>query len=404
MPKEAIMRDWIYDLVPGGSRQVKQYGPAWTRPPAILVLHSTEGASYPSYAPPGGPPHFTIHPWARTFRQHIPLSTGARALKAPITSRAINSNGTVQIEIVGSCVDGRTPNVTDLAGDPGAFDYLARVIDAILRETGIPAATSVNWYHYPESYGAGRGQRLPYGSAWLSHRGIIGHQHVPDNTHGDPGDFPIGELLARLDGVQVTPVDNPVPLPVPAPAGHSVLQQGSRGAEVRTLQTFLGGLVVDGEFGPATKAAVIAYQRAVGLLADGIVGAHTWAAIDAGLRVVVPVGPSHPAPAPTYRDCTAIQRAVRATPDNWWGADTDKRVNAVRAASRWAGGSFPYGVAYTQQVVGTVADGDWGPKSSAAHDATVAAIQRAVGVTDDGIWGPATEAAVNAARAAARRP
>ncbi|MBQ1405792.1 MAG: peptidoglycan-binding protein, partial [Oscillospiraceae bacterium] len=33
----------------------------------------------------------------------------------------------------------------------------------------------------------------------------------------------------------------------------------------------------DGEFGPQTKSAVLAYQRRSGLEADGIIGPQTWA-------------------------------------------------------------------------------------------------------------------------------
>jgi peptidoglycan hydrolase-like protein with peptidoglycan-binding domain len=40
------------------------------------------------------------------------------------------------------------------------------------------------------------------------------------------------------------------------------------------------GVVVDGNFGAKTEAAVRAFQRAHGLLPDGIVGPKTWAALD----------------------------------------------------------------------------------------------------------------------------
>jgi N-acetylmuramoyl-L-alanine amidase len=36
------------------------------------------------------------------------------------------------------------------------------------------------------------------------------------------------------------------------------------------------GVTVDGKFGKNTKTAVIAYQKANGLKADGIVGLNTW--------------------------------------------------------------------------------------------------------------------------------
>lgn len=58
------------------------------------------------------------------------------------------------------------------------------------------------------------------------------------------------------------------------------IKYGSRGDEVRTLQILLGNLDVDGIFGKKTKAAVIAYQTANGLVADGIVGAKTWAKLN----------------------------------------------------------------------------------------------------------------------------
>lgn len=53
------------------------------------------------------------------------------------------------------------------------------------------------------------------------------------------------------------------------------LKKGSTGADVKSLQTQLG-IVADGVFGSVTEAAVMHYQRSHGLTADGIVGANTW--------------------------------------------------------------------------------------------------------------------------------
>jgi murein L,D-transpeptidase YcbB/YkuD len=63
-----------------------------------------------------------------------------------------------------------------------------------------------------------------------------------------------------------------------------VLREGSNSlwppVTVRSLQYLLDArgarLAVDGQFGPKTRAAVIAFQRARGLAASGVVSAATW--------------------------------------------------------------------------------------------------------------------------------
>jgi hypothetical protein len=57
-----------------------------------------------------------------------------------------------------------------------------------------------------------------------------------------------------------------------------VLKLGSKGPGVVTLQEFLK-ITTDGDFGPKTQSAVKSWQKAHGLLADGIVGRNTWAAM-----------------------------------------------------------------------------------------------------------------------------
>ena len=65
-----------------------------------------------------------------------------------------------------------------------------------------------------------------------------------------------------------------------------ILKQGSSGPDVKDLQQKLKALGfdpngVDGNFGPGTKAAVIAFQQSKGLQADGIAGPATLAALQA---------------------------------------------------------------------------------------------------------------------------
>ncbi len=59
-----------------------------------------------------------------------------------------------------------------------------------------------------------------------------------------------------------------------------ILQEDSTGPDVVALQTRLKARgfspgAIDGNFGPGTTAAVLAFQKSDGLLADGIVGART---------------------------------------------------------------------------------------------------------------------------------
>lgn len=56
------------------------------------------------------------------------------------------------------------------------------------------------------------------------------------------------------------------------------LKQGDKGSDVMELQRKLG-IAADGEFGPATDAAVKSFQASHGLTADGVVGSQTWTAL-----------------------------------------------------------------------------------------------------------------------------
>src|SRR5215468_9734130 len=59
-----------------------------------------------------------------------------------------------------------------------------------------------------------------------------------------------------------------------------VLREGASGPGVEELQKKLQAVgfppgAIDGQFGPGTEAAVVAFQQSHGLLADGVVGPRT---------------------------------------------------------------------------------------------------------------------------------
>lgn len=69
-------------------------------------------------------------------------------------------------------------------------------------------------------------------------------------------------------------------------SARPTLRLGSRGPDVRTLQTALNKLMperptltVDGVFGMQTEAALLAWQGRNGLVADGVAGPLTWASL-----------------------------------------------------------------------------------------------------------------------------
>jgi len=142
-------------------------------------------------------------------------------------------------------------------------------------------------------------------------------------------------------------------------AADPVLTRGSTGDAVARLQRFLG-ITDDGSFGPATDAAVRAYQSGVGLTADGSVGPQTWAKINAGARPAAP----DPAPFPV------LTRGAHG--------------EAVIALQTRLRESFP---AYAGRLV---ADGSFGP----ATEAVVREFQARSGLVPDGSVGPLTRAAL----------
>lgn len=72
---------------------------------------------------------------------------------------------------------------------------------------------------------------------------------------------------------------------IPFVMAYAQVSNGSRGEDVRTMQTMLNtvmgaGLDTDGICGPKSVAAIKAFQSAYGLTADGICGRNTWAKLE----------------------------------------------------------------------------------------------------------------------------
>src|SRR5262249_49648247 len=98
------------------------------------------------------------------------------------------------------------------------------------------------------------------------------------SDQGKISSFPKSQCI----GIRRLPEPSSQPQPLPSaddPAFRPLLRHGAMGPDVSELQRLLGGLEVDGEFGPDTDAAVRAYQASHGLEVDGEVGPETWSSL-----------------------------------------------------------------------------------------------------------------------------
>lgn len=106
------------------------------------------------------------------------------------------------------------------------------------------------------------------GWAWRKYTGANPHNHhvhISVRSEAADGTEPWNLALSLPPAAAVAAPRRSDPL----------LVQGAKGEAVRTLQDMLD-IKSDGVFGPATKAAVVAFQKAHGLVSDGVVGTYTW--------------------------------------------------------------------------------------------------------------------------------
>lgn len=186
------------------------------------VVHTTEGMSLPSYNGGAMAPTVTGVPDIKAKRirwyQHYDVDESARALANKLGGVETNTANVFQIELVGTCDDSKR---TTWSGKRVGVDYLhwPTAPDWALAEVawlvrwlhdyhGVPLTCVKDWLAYgkdtrrpgvtPASYGASPARMTQ--SAWRSFKGWCGHQHVPENDHGDPGSMNFARVIQLAKG------------------------------------------------------------------------------------------------------------------------------------------------------------------------------------------------------------
>lgn len=174
----------------------------------VLVLHTTEGTSWPSYNSGATAPNYTGMPpgikHRSGWRAHFPDEMSSRALRNLGGGVETNTLNAIQVELIGTCDPthrkqwGKLRAGVDYVFWPDANDrqlaWLAELVADLHKRHGLALRAPLAFKPYPASYGA-NGVRMS-GKQWRSFTGICGHQHVPENSHGDPGALPIDRVLA----------------------------------------------------------------------------------------------------------------------------------------------------------------------------------------------------------------
>ncbi|MER6288487.1 hemopexin repeat-containing protein, partial [Streptomyces sviceus] len=163
-------------------------GPKYIALPWRGVLHTTEGSTIAgaleTFRSTNFWPTLTIEPATRRVVQHYSLNAGARALSDHATAE--NAARCVQIEIVGFAA--QTPS-----WPPAQIAFVGETIRDIDSLVPIPRKSGMTFLD-AAGVSSHPGNRMSV-EDWKRFSGWCGHQHVPGESHWDPGALDISFVL-----------------------------------------------------------------------------------------------------------------------------------------------------------------------------------------------------------------
>lgn len=150
-------------------------------------------------------------------------------------------------------------------------------------------------------------------------KSVGGNQYRPETGQSDA----VTETtFRRPDAIRRPPLPGAIVVPLtPQPSPLRPMIQirdtdANTGGAVSEAQRLLGGIDVDGEFGPDTDAAVRAFQASRGLEIDGVIGPETWAALLSG-KPTAQSSSSNPLAADVVARISALVTASPLFAYNW---------------------------------------------------------------------------------------
>jgi peptidoglycan hydrolase-like protein with peptidoglycan-binding domain len=115
-----------------------------------------------------------------------------------------------------------------------------------------------------------------------------------------------------------------------------VLRQGSTGTAVKVLQRALGGLAVDGQYGPRTASAVAAFQKAHKMKATGVTDAKVWKALEARDYPLLKYRTTVLKKGSSGAAVVTLQKGLRIGADGLFGPQTEAAVKALQGRAKIA--------------------------------------------------------------------
>jgi len=197
---------WFQDNYPGSTLELSE-------DTTVVVLHTTEGFDWPGYEGGATAPNYTFKPgfapqggW---WRAHFPDERSSRALRNLSGGVETNTLNAIQVELIGTCAPvNRNTWYGRKAGEdyvywPEADDHqlrdIARFLVDMHQRHGLRLRAPKKFVAYPGSYGS-HPERMTF-AEWRNATGVVGHQHVPENSHGDPGALNVERILHFADRI-----------------------------------------------------------------------------------------------------------------------------------------------------------------------------------------------------------